>query len=81
MPLVDFKIAIADALFKARKTVTPKRGHSSNGLQQKIDEKKRRGLAAEMPQAEVRQAVFCLIQLGKTHMEDANYPTAKRNLL
>jgi hypothetical protein len=58
MPLADFKIAIADALCKAGKTVTPKRGRSSNGLQQKIDAKER-GLAAEMPQADVRQDGFC----------------------
>jgi hypothetical protein len=59
MPLADFKIAIADALCKAGKTVTPKRGRPSNGLQQKIDEKKKRVPAAEMPQAEVRQVGFC----------------------
>jgi len=35
--------AIADALCKAGKTVTPKRGRSSNGLQQKIDAQKKRG--------------------------------------
>ena len=44
---------------KAGKTVTPKRGHPNNGLQQKIDAKKKRGPAAELPQAEVRQDGFC----------------------
>jgi len=51
--------AIADALCKAGKTVTPKRGRPSNRLQQKIDAKKKRGPAAELPQAEVRQDGFC----------------------
>jgi hypothetical protein len=59
MPLADFTIAIADALCKAGKTVTLKRGRPSNGLQQKIDAKKKRGPAAEMPQAEVWQDGFC----------------------
>jgi len=66
---------------KAGKTVTPKRGHPNNGLQQKIDAKKKRGPAAEMPQAEYGRMDSIIIQFGETHVEDANYLIAKRNLL
>ena len=55
MPLIDFKIAVADALWRGGKTSQRKRGRPSNEIEQQLNSKRKRGPAANVPQAEVRQ--------------------------
>lgn len=50
MPLMGFKIIVADALRRARKTLECKRGWPSNGIQQKLNSKQRKEPAAEVLQ-------------------------------
>lgn len=54
MPLVDFKFAIAEALCKCLKT-PKKRGRPNHNLQNSIEEKRRKGPAAVLPQPDVRK--------------------------
>lgn len=54
MPLVDFKVAVADALCKAGKVVSKKRGRPSTEVQKQLDVKRSKGPAADIPQPDVR---------------------------
>lgn len=52
--LVDFKMAVAECLCKANKTLLKKRGRPSTSLEAEIQSKKVRGPTADFPMQEVR---------------------------
>lgn len=54
MPLVDFKVAVGDALCIAGKVTSKKRGRPSNEVQKQLENKMRKGPTAEVPQRHVR---------------------------
>ena len=54
MPLVDFKLSVADALCKSNKTVSRKRGRPSNEVEKQLKEKKKKGKTVAVPIVDVR---------------------------
>lgn len=75
MPLVDFKLDVAEGLCKAGKTVQQKRGQPSNNVETLVEEKKKRGPTASLPQRDVRLDGLCHIPTVLDTRQRCKYPT------
>ncbi|XP_049764371.1 piggyBac transposable element-derived protein 4-like [Schistocerca cancellata] len=52
-PIVDFKVAVAEALCKTGKSLSKKHRRPSSEIQKHLDSKKKRGPTADLPQHQV----------------------------
>lgn len=74
LPLAEYKIAVADALCKAGKSFSRKRGRPSLELERQIEAKKKRGPTEEIPQQDVRQDGIDHFPIWKENRVRCKYP-------
>ncbi|XP_049809183.1 piggyBac transposable element-derived protein 3-like [Schistocerca nitens] len=79
MPLVDFKVAVAEALCKTGKSLSKKRGRPSNELQKQLDCNKKRGPTADLPQRQVRLDGIDHMPIGWKTVVVASIQNAREN--